>query len=268
MPSKSIPLVFFALAWLCCASLFAQDKSARDRLAIARAQYYNPTASGLKSFRCEAAIDWKAMLTRFSGTEISGDNPTVKYLQTVHLAVADDLRGQGSLEWTSPDDPPAGEDASVRQMREGLQTAVAGFFQTWNAYMNGSMVPFPGKSITVTQSGDGFHVSGTAKDMQIDEDFDKNMLLTQALVVGPNLRVLAIPTFSNTPDGLLISAVASRVNQPPSAPEAEVTFRIEYAKVESFQIPDHVVLDIRNIGRIDFTFSACQVFVADWARKP
>lgn len=63
---------------------------------------------------------------RFSGTEISDDNPTLKYLQTIHLSVADDLKGQGSLGWTSPDDPPAGEDGPIKQIREGMQTAVGG----------------------------------------------------------------------------------------------------------------------------------------------
>ena len=208
------------------------------------------------------------MLTRLSGTEFSDDNPKLKHLRTVRLSVADDLRGKGSLEWTSPDDPPAGEDASINQIREGLQTTVGGFFQTWNAYMNGSMVPIPDKSITVTQSGDRFHLSGESKDLQLDEDFDGNMLLTKVQVASPNLKVLATPIYTSTPDGLLISAVTSRVNQPPTAPETEVTLRIEYAKVESFELPSHVTFDIANVGRIDLTFSACQVSIADWARKP
>jgi hypothetical protein len=63
----------------------AQDKTAADRLIAAHGQYYTPTASGLRSFHCEATIDWKAMLARFGPAEIPDDNPTLKYLQTVHL---------------------------------------------------------------------------------------------------------------------------------------------------------------------------------------
>jgi len=73
----------FIIPCLCSTQIHAQDKAARDRLFAAHAQYYTPTASGLKSFRCEATIDWKAMLTRFSGTAIPEDNPKLKYLQTV-----------------------------------------------------------------------------------------------------------------------------------------------------------------------------------------
>ena len=261
-------LLLFLIACICCTSIFAQDKAARDRLLAAHAQYYTPTASGLKSFHCEATIDWKAMLTRFSGTDIPDDNPFLKYLKTVHLSVADQLNGKGSMEWTETGVPPEGKEENAKQMRDGLQTAMAGFFQTWNAYMNGSMVPFPDSTVTVTTAGAGVHLSGAPGDSRIDEDFDKNMLLTQVLVISPEFRVLAIPTYVNTADGLVVSAVTSQINQPPSAPQTEVTFRMEYAKVDSFQMPSNVVLDIKNVGVIEVGFNACQVSVDEVARKP
>jgi hypothetical protein len=260
-------LVLSALVSLGCVSIQAQDKEARNRLFVAHAQYYTPTASGLKSFHCDAAIDWKAMLSRFSGTEIPDDNPALKFLLSVHLAVSDDLRGKGSLEWTNPDDPPASRKAAIQQIQDGLQTSVNGFFQTWNAYMNGSMVPLPDGSVTVTKSGEGVHLSGKSKDTSFDEDFDKNMLLTQALVVSPTLKVLAVPTFVPTSDGLVLSSVASEIHQPPTAPETDATFRIDYTRVESYQIPSHVVFDIKNTGLIEISFSGCKVTVSDWTKK-
>lgn len=133
--------------------------------------------------------------------------------------------------------------------------------------MNGSMVPLPDGTMAVTTSGEGVHVSGISKDTKFDEDFDKNMLLTQILVDSPNLKVLAMPTYVSSPDGLLVSSVRSLVNQPPSAPQVEAMLRIEYAKVDSFQIPSRIVLDIKNTGVIDFALNSCQVSVADWAKK-
>jgi hypothetical protein len=268
MAPKSVSLLFFALNYLSCVLLSAQDKSVRDRYAQAHGQYYTPTTSGLKSFRCEATIDWKSMFARFSGNELTDDNPGLKYLRTVHLAVADELKGKGTLEWNSAGDPPASEVEPVEKMREGLQTAVAGFFQAWNVYLNGSMAPLPDNSVMISEMDEGIHMSASGKDLKVDEDFDKNMVLTQVQVVTPSLKVLALPTFSETPDGLILSTVISKIYQPPTAPESEATFHVEYAKVESFLIPSLVVLDIRNVGRIDLSLNACQVTVADWARKP
>ena len=260
-------LCLLALVSLSCASLFSQDKEARDRLAAAHAQYYTPTASGLKSFHCDAAIDWRSMLSRLTQVDIPEDTPALKFLNSVHLGVNDNLHGQGALEWSSNVDPPEDKKAALNQIKEGLQTSIGGFFQSWNAYMNGSMVPLPDQSVTVTKTTDGVHLSGSTKDASFDEDFDKNMLLTQALVVSPNLKVLATPTFTPTPDGLIVSSVASQVHQPPTAPQVNATFHIEYAKVESFQLPSRVVFDIKNTGVIDVLFSNCTVTVADWAKK-
>jgi hypothetical protein len=213
-------------------------------------------------------MDWQALLTRFSGTDIPKDNPMLKYLEAVHLSVSDELKGKGSLEWTSTAAPPEEKKESLKQMQEGFQTMIAGFFQTWNGYMNGAMVPLPDKSVTITTAGDGIHLSGTFDGETLDEDFDKNILLTQVLVVKPELRVLAKPSYATTADGLLVSSVVSQINQPPSAPPIEAVFRIEYAKVDSFQIPSHILIDLKNTGTIEVGFSACKVSVADWAKKP
>jgi hypothetical protein len=268
MNHRVICLLFFVMTCLSSTSILAQDKTASDRLFAARAQYYTPTANGLRSFHCETTIDWKVLLTRFSGAEVSEDNPMLKYLQTVHLSVVDQLKGKGSMEWSDTGVPPEGKEQSVKQMRDGLQTMMGGFFQTWNAYMNGGMVPFPDKSVEATTTGDGIHLHGTSNNITLDEDFDKNMLLTHVVLDTPELKVVALPTYVRTDDGLVVSAVASQVNQPPSAPPTEVTFRVEYAAVDSFKIPSHIVYDIKNVGVIEVGFNTCHVSVADSPQKP
>jgi len=105
-------------------------------------------------------------------------------------------------------------------------------------------------------------------NLTLDEDFDQNMLLVRTTVSTSMMKVVAIPTYVRTDDGLIVSAVASELNQPPSAPPVDITFRVEYAKVESFQIPSHVVYDIKNVGVIEVGFKICQVAVADSSPNP
>jgi hypothetical protein len=266
---KIILLPLYLIAYLRCSPVLAQDqdKVALDRLLAGRAQYYTPTASGLKSFHCEATIDWKGMLTRFGRTEIPDSDPTLKYLQTIRLSVADQLDGKGSMDWTEMGVPPKEAEQNLKRFRDGLQTDMAGFFQDWNAYMNGSMVPVPKGWVAVTIKETGIHLSGNSAGTSLDEDFDQNMLLTQFRLVSPEMRLLAVPTYVATADGLVISAVTYQMNRPPTAPQEETTVRIKYAKVDSFQIPSKVVLDIRNIGVIEDGFSMCKVSVADVAPK-
>ncbi len=267
MPTKRILLACTASACLACALLPAQEKSPRERLAAAHAQYYTPTTAGLKSFHCDATVDWKGMLSRFSGKDIADDNPMLVYLNSARLTISDDLHGKGEMQWTEGGAPPAGKEAAAKQISEGFRQVVEGFFQSWNPFMNGGMVPYPDHTVEITPSGDGLHLSGKTGDVQVDEDFDKNMLLTQALVIGPQMHVLATPVYARTADGLVVSSVASQVHQPPDAPETDITFQIEYAKVDSFQIPSHVVFDIKNVGIMEFRTSNCEVALADWAKK-
>jgi hypothetical protein len=264
---RPISLILFIAAYACCGSIYAQDKSARDRLLTARALYYTPTASGLQSFHCDATLDWKAMLSRFGGTEISDENPLLKYLMTVKLSVTDQLRGKGALEWTETSSPPEEIAKKASQTRGGLQTTVEGFFQSWNPFMNGTAVPMGDSSITYEAKESGFHLSGSSQNIQMDEDFDTNMVLTRILVVTPGMKALAIPTYTDTPDGLVVSALTSQVHQSPSAPQMEVTFRMEYATVDSFRLLSNIVLDIKNVGSIEIGLSACRASVAESTKQ-
>ena len=268
MPSKIARLLCLVTALHICSPGKAQDKAACDRLSFAHSQYYTPTASGLKSFQCDASIDWKTMLTRFSGKDIAEDNPFLKQLETVHLTVSDDIHGKGSLNWTRTEDPPKSMEGPLKQIQDGLETTIAGFFQSWNAYMNGSMVPLPDSTLTVTTVADGIHMSGTSNNMTIDEDFDKNMLLTQVLVVGSDSKVRAVPTYETPPMGGACLRFDPRSISLPQPPKQKSTSQWNTRKSALFKFPSHVVFDIKNTGTIEVGFSAGQVSVADWAKKP
>jgi hypothetical protein len=264
-------VVSVLVSCLCGASTRAQDQpdeTMKKQLIFARAEYYTPTSKGLQSLRCDAAIDWKALLARFGGTDVADDNPYLKYLQGVHLTVSDDLHGQGGLAWAETTPPPQGKEDAAGQIHGGLQQMVNGFFQSWNGFMNGSIIPVPDKTVALAATDSGMHLHGTDADTQLDEDFDKNFLLTQVVAVTPAVRVVALPAYIKTDDGLVVSAITSQVNQPPTAPPIEVTFHVEYATVQSFRIPSRIVYDVQNVGTIEVNLNACQVKVAEPAKTP
>lgn len=177
------------------------------------------------------------------------------------------MRGKADLEWIDTVAPPDDKKSDLQQMQLKIQTAVSGFFQFWDGYANGSVIPIPDNSVTVTKSGDGVHMSGRTNGGTIDEDYDKNMLLTNVLITTPTLKVLSKPIYVNSHDGRLLSSLNSLVHMPPTAPEVEMTYHFEYSKVDSYEIPSHIALDIKNVGIANFGFSNCKVTVANWAKK-
>src|SRR6266702_575909 len=252
-------LLLAAVVCLAPQAIQAQVKTPTDRLLAARALYYTPTTAGLKSFHCDLVTDWKGILSRSSGKDIPDDNPFLKYLQSAHVFVTDDLNGAGTLEWSNTAVPAEGLADPASKMRDGVTQMISGFFTSWNGYMNGSMVPAPAPTDVVSATTDGIHVHGSSDTMTVDEDFDKNMLLTQAHVVTPDLDAIAYPTFDDTTDGRIVSSFRTDLKQPVTAPIVQLNIAVIYQTVSSFRIPASLHYDLKNVGQFDFTLSGCSV---------
>lgn len=267
MPSSLRAAVSLGLICLVSGFACAQTESPADQLVTARALYYTPTTSGLKSFDCRASIDWKAFISRISGHPVADDNAFLKYLDSVHLSVEDDMRGSGKLDWNNTTTPPDALADSATKVQHGLEQMVEGFFQTWNAYVNGSMVPLPDKSTTVTRTDSGIHLHAAAGSTIIDEDYDKNMLLTKADVVTDQMEVVALPVFTETPDGLVVSQIHSEVHEPAAAPAMNVNVGVTYQTVLNRRLPQVIHYDVQNVMQFDLNISECSVS-PNTAEKP
>jgi hypothetical protein len=136
--------------------------------------------------------------------------------------------------------------------------------------MNGSMIPYPDKSITVTKSGDDYLLHSKTNEIILDEKYDHNLLLTEAQVLSKDMDATAYPTYMDTPQGRIVSAIRTVFRQPPTAPPAEVLISVSYAKVGSFQLPESLHYEIKNIGSFEFTLDNCSVTTdtSDKAEKP
>ncbi len=223
----------------------------------ARALYYTPTAQGLRSFKCAVDFNWKDFLSRYSGGDVKDDNPFLQYLRAVRLSITDQLNEDGHLQWTTAASPPAGKEDTAAKMKEGMEQMMTGFFSSWNAYMNGNMVPIPDATTTIAETPDGFRLHATTTGTEVTELYDKNMLLTEAHVVQPTNDVFAYPTYADTPDGRLVSAIRTVFRQPPTAPPAELNITVVYAPVQGFRLPASLAYELKNVGSFEFKFSAC-----------
>ena len=251
-----------SLLLLCAVAASAQQNNATDRLLKARALYYTPTTAGLKSFHCAVGFDWKKFLNAFSTTPVADDNPALIYLKSTKLSVLDDLSGKGELIWTDTVVPPEAFADGSTKMQGGMKQMFDAYFQSWNAYMNGSMVPAPDKSVAVTSDGDGVQLRGLLPNQTLVEKFDKNMLLTETHVADAKTDEVDKPTFAQTPDGLVLSGIHGVTRQPPTAAPSEIEIATTYAKVGVFQLPATVNFSVKNVGTFLFSLSGCEVTTA------
>ena len=258
MPIPSRSLAIAALS-LCALSASAQQNKAADRLSVARALYYTPTTSGLKSFHCNVSIDWKAFLDGFSPTPIAADNPVLLYLKSTKLSLSDDLHGKGAFLWTDTTTPPEAFASGGTKMRGGMEQMFDAYFEAWNAYANGSMVPVPDKTVAVTPSGEGVELRGLDPKETLVEKYDKDMLLTEVKIVNDKTDELDTPTFTRSPDGLILTNLHMIVKQSPTAPPTTLDIGTTYTRVGAYQLPSSVTFALQNVGTFLFTISACQI---------
>ncbi|HEV2645723.1 MAG TPA: hypothetical protein VGU46_05090 [Acidobacteriaceae bacterium] len=236
---------------------FAPKLSPQDRLTAARALYYTPTTAGLKSFGCKASFDWKDLLQTVRGKPVEANDLLLVYLNSTNLSVSDDLRGEGHLDWANTSVPDPTVDGSATKMQHGMKQIFDGFFKSWNAYLNGTMIPIPDKTIQLTPADGGLQLHAPSESMTVDEDFDKNMLLTKAHVSTPQMDVVATPIFINTPDGRLISEIHNEVKMPITSPPVYADFFVTYRDLNGYRIPETIRFDEKNVAVLEFKLTDC-----------
>ncbi len=247
LPSALLP------ALLCPALLHAQTPPAADAVAAltrARSLYYTPADQGLDGFHCDVSFDWKSFLEKAMNQPVPDTEPRLKYLEGVHLSVDDDLHGTGELHWAGPGLPPDGTEDSVTKLRDGFQQIWSGFFQSWNGFFTGDLVT--PDSNTVVRLGNGsYKVTAHNGTSLAEEVYNSSLVLTSVKVSTPTLESLMTPSFVPSPKGLLVSEIHSVYRQPPTTSPTEVSMRLSYAPVSTFELPSSVAI---TVGPASFNF--------------
>ena len=232
--------------------------SLAEQLSLARLRYYTPTTSGLRSYHCEVTANWSEMLGHLSGGTVTPDNPFITYLNSTHLFVDDDLHGAGHLVWAATGVLPAELQTQGDQFRDGIQKMFAGYFSSWDAYLNGTMVP-PPAGLTLSRTPSGFMAREKAVTSETEITFDPHWLLLKAHVVQTEADTVAVPTYKSTPEGLLITDVESTITNPPSPQPTRLAIHTDYQRVDGFSLPAHIRFDLHNAGQFDFDLKGCTV---------
>ncbi len=231
------PRIQFALlAGLAVAPSSAPAQAAASAVAKARSLYYTPVDAGLKSFHCDVQFDWKDFMQKASNQAVPEDDARLKYLESIHLSVDDDLRGRGEMHWNATSPAPDTTGASVSKIRDGMQQLWSGFFQSWNGFATGDLMT-PDQRSVVEKTSDGYQVSVRTGADLATEQFGQDLTLKSVHVITASLESNITPSFTKGPQGLMVTSLASSYRQPPTAQPTDVTMDISYGPVGTFQLP-------------------------------
>ena len=227
-------------------------------LTAARAQYYNLRFQGLKSFSCNVDVDWNAIFTEAAGAPLPADNPMMVYLLKSRLGLKETVATGAEVTWANTGTPPDSVAASVNQLRGGVKQMLSGFFETWTANINGDLFSKDVTSVTATNGGylvDEKSPGGNSDTLT----FNKDMLLSHVSNKSAGVVTEIDPRYSKTPQGLLVNDIEADSKQTAAEPPTHVSMTTDYQTVEGFQLPNTIVLSVRNIATFKLKLTGCVV---------
>ncbi len=234
-------------------------------LAKASSLYYSTTKQGLTGFDCAVHPDWANIFkTVLKGTPSAGDDKLVALLNSAKITIHARLTGPGSgLDWApgkvALPDPDSLE--LIEYMHQSTGQAFQTFTQFWTPFVNGSVIPGSNSGVEVkkTETGHTIHtMDGTAS---ITEVLDEDNVVKRFNVETGGAKIAFEPSFKPTPNGLLVSNFAARIQPPGATPEQEqkMNVGVEYQTVKGFLIPRTLSMDVVGTGTFAFTFDGCTV---------
>jgi hypothetical protein len=223
-----------------------------------RRLYYTPTTAGLRSFSCDARLDWHGVLERAAaGKTIAADDPRVVYLNQVKISFTASLDGKSKIDWVSPDGTFPGDPAALDKMKNGMQGMLHGFFQFWAPNINGTMLPGPKDEFSLEPDNGGYRISVNQGQTSVVEMLDQDFKFKEFNVKTPTMVGDFLLTFAQGPSGFQIVGADGNVSTNGSIP-AHVIFRLDYQPVTGFQIPKNVTMEVVNVVRVDYIFDNCK----------
>ena len=225
----------------------------------ARNLYYTPVDKGLQGFACDVTFDWKQFIEKANNAPVQESDERLQYLRSIQLSVVDDLNGTGSLGWKAPTTAPDASEASVAQIRSGLQAIWSGFFQSWNGFYTGELVSQTDPGTTVERTPGGYHVFTRQGPRLAEQQYSHDFTLQSLHVATPEIDSNLLPVFERTPQGRIAIALNSVVKRPPTAAGTSVNMTVAYAEVNGFQLPSALTINVAGTAKFNFTLTNCTV---------
>jgi len=237
----------------------ALSKTDKEQLLVsARTQYYNLGFLGVKSFTCNVDVDWDGIFKQFNGTPLPADSPMMIYLAKSRLGVKETVATGAEITWANTGTPPDSVAASVNQLRGGVKQMLSGFFETWTANINGDLLSKDVTSVTATNGG--YLVDEKSPGGDNDTlTFNKDMLLSHISNTSAGVVTEIDAQYLKTPQGLLVNDIEADSKQTVAEPPTHVTMTTDYQTVEGFQLPNTIMLSVRNIATFRLKLTDCTV---------
>jgi hypothetical protein len=256
-------LVAFACASAMVIAHPAFGAEAVDRKAViaqARKSYLNLRAKGLLKFKCNLVPTWELVLADVKKSDPERAAAALKQLEPLRFQVM--LGSSDEVQVThNTIGVPNEQLAALKQVYDGMEQMVAGFFQTWSPYMLTDPFPPTDSDYKLEDLGPKYRVSykepGNADVVLV---INKDFTVAEMKATTPEFEGIIRPTFEKSPAGFLLTAYEADY-QPASVSPTHLHVEINYQEVSKLQLPKklYVAVGMPVDTRIELAFTDCSV---------
>lgn len=230
-------LLILTLAWsLLVSSLSTASATQSGNIAIlrqAKQSYYNLPKNGFLEFKAKVEPNWSVAV---KGIE---QNPeAMRLLSGLKFSLMLNSKGEIKLnhEATIPA-PNAAVDAGYKQIFEGMDQQVSGFFETWNLFMLSTPFPDENSEYTLEDSGNEYRINYKEQESAILIRMKKDLVVTEISTASSLFTSVVRPHFVKTSKGNILAGYSGSYLPATGPGKTELELQVEYLEVSGFQLP-------------------------------
>jgi hypothetical protein len=251
----------WSLAILGLLPLLATEARAdgKETLEAARAAYYSLRREGLASFSCVVTPNWDSLLATQWRTHPASAAKTYRALSPLTFGVEAAPGQRARVMHAGLPASAETESAAFKAVVTGTEKALSGFFDTWTPFVMTS--PIPPATAQVVEAHGAWSVDYKEGAIRVGLVMRKDHTIDLMRLATDSFDSVIQPQFTQSPKGLLLTAIQGEYKALPAGTPVTLQLRIEYQDVSGFQLPQRVYVlaqDGRQVVLMDLSFGTCQ----------
>jgi hypothetical protein len=242
--SRLAAAILFLICAACAPAGFAAGQSNRKEIVSqARQASYSLRRLGLVEFQCNIKPNWEPVLREQLKTDPASGQAALKLLDGLHFAMT--LDRDGRVKVTHQADQAAPNEKAAeghKQICDGLDLAMSGFFDTWSPFMLTSAFPEVESEYRLEDLGNGYRLSYKEGDASVVTDMTRDFGITEILVSSASLKSSLKPHFTKTRQGFVLAGYEATYT-PASGLVTHLNTQVDYQSVSGLQLPHKLNLD-------------------------
>lgn len=255
--------------WIACCMLTlalpqAYGAAPPDKVEIlkrARQSYYSLQQEGMAQFQCTTTVNWDYTLEDLRKSNPSGFATATRIFKPLRFLITHSLNGHTSVTHNELQAENEQQAQGFKQMYEGMDQAMTGFFESWNAFAVHIPLPDPSSEFQLEDREAGYLVSYKDGGADIATDMGKNFAITQLKVSAQSFSSTIEPKFNRSNKGFILSSYHAYYRNATGADATELQVWIDYQDVDHLKLPQRLRLTGSYSGtpfKMEVLFSACQ----------